>query len=70
LGLSVLSRHTLSLELSANMIAILDVKNFPLMRHWYAVHLTEKKLSLVARTFLDFLTTETKEIVQKIDVHQ
>jgi len=67
LGLSVLSRHTLSLELSAKMIMILDVKNFPLMRHWYAVHLTEKKLSLVARTFLDFLATETKEIVQKID---
>ncbi|MEK7991533.1 MAG: LysR substrate-binding domain-containing protein [Thiotrichaceae bacterium] len=67
LGLSVLSRHTLSLELSAKMITILDVKNFPLMRHWYAVHLTEKKLSLVARTFLDFLATETKEIVQKID---
>lgn len=70
LGLSVLSRHTLSLELSANMITILDVKNFPLMRHWYAVHLTEKKLSLVARTFLEFLITETKEIVRKIDMNQ
>lgn len=65
LGLSVLSRHTLSLELAANMITILDVDAFPLRRHWYAVHLTEKKLSLVARTFLDFLVSQTEEIMQQ-----
>lgn len=64
LGLSLLSRHTLSLELAANMVVILDVKTFPLMRHWYAVHLSEKKLSISARTFLDFLVNDTRNIVQ------
>jgi LysR family transcriptional regulator, low CO2-responsive transcriptional regulator len=55
LGISVLSLHNLRLELEAGLIATLDVEHFPLMRHWYAVHLKGKKLSNTARRFLDFL---------------
>ena len=55
LGISVLSRHNLRLELEAGLIAVLDVEHFPLMRQWYAVHLKGKKLSSTARKFLDFL---------------
>lgn len=55
LGISVLSRHNLRLELAGDHIAVLDVKGFPLFYRWYAVHLKGKKLSLVTRTFLDFL---------------
>lgn len=55
LGISVLSQHNLRLELEAGLIATLDVEHFPLMRHWYAVHLKGKKLSNTARRFLDFL---------------
>ncbi|MCF6321569.1 MAG: LysR family transcriptional regulator [Rhizobiaceae bacterium] len=62
LGISVLSRRNLSLELSEKHIAILDVKGFPLIRRWYAVHLRGKKLSLTARTFLDFILNESGSI--------
>lgn len=62
LGISVLSRHNLRLELASNHIAILDVKGFPLKRRWYAVHLKGKKLSLVARTFLEFILKQGKDI--------
>jgi DNA-binding transcriptional LysR family regulator len=55
LGLSVLSRHSLRLELAGSHIAILDVDGFPLIRRWYAVHLQGKKLSLAAHTFLEFI---------------
>ncbi|HSJ48545.1 MAG TPA: LysR substrate-binding domain-containing protein [Gammaproteobacteria bacterium] len=55
LGISVLSLHNLRLELEAGLIATLDVEHFPLMRHWYAVHLKGKKLSNTSRRFLDFL---------------
>jgi len=65
LGLSVLSQHTLTLELASGVIRLLDVENFPLIRHWYVVHLTEKKLSLVARTFLHFLLTQTQSVMQQ-----
>ncbi len=66
LGISVLSRHNLRLELAGNHIAILDVKGFPLFYRWYAVHLKGKKLSLVSRTFLDFLLQQGKDMLQHI----
>ncbi|RMH20236.1 MAG: LysR family transcriptional regulator [Gammaproteobacteria bacterium] len=55
LGISVLSRRSLKLELECNQIAILNVRGFPLVRRWYAVHNRHKKLSLAAQTFLEFL---------------
>jgi len=58
LGVSVLSLFNLRLELATGHIAVLDVEGFPLRRRWYAVHMKGKQLSLVARTFLDFLIEE------------
>lgn len=54
LGLSVLSLHTLTLEGPEGPVALLDVENFPIMRHWYIVHPEGKQLSPVAKAFLDF----------------
>ncbi|HHI92437.1 MAG TPA: LysR family transcriptional regulator [Gammaproteobacteria bacterium] len=65
LGISVLSRHNLRLELAGRHIAILDVKGFPLFFRWYAVHLKGKKLSLASRTFLDFLLQQGKDMLQQ-----
>lgn len=65
LGISVLSLHNLRLELAGGHIAILKVKGFPLKRRWYAVHLKGKKLSLVARTFLDFILKESEQVLKK-----
>jgi DNA-binding transcriptional LysR family regulator len=58
LGISVMSRYNLRLELDGNKICILDVKGFPLHRHWYAVQASRQKLSLVSQTFLDFIRDE------------
>ncbi|OQW94842.1 MAG: LysR family transcriptional regulator [Beggiatoa sp. IS2] len=66
LGLSVLPRHTLNLELALGIIQLLDVAEFPLMRQWYVAHLSEKSLSLVARTFLEFLATHTHTVLQQL----
>ncbi len=63
LGISVLSRHSLRLELAGEHIVILDVDEFPLIRRWYAVHLKGKTLSLVASAFLDFILNESSDIL-------
>jgi DNA-binding transcriptional LysR family regulator len=63
LGLSVLSRHNLRLELAGRHIVILDVNGFPLIRRWYAVHLQGKQLSLAASTFLDFILNESDGVL-------
>ncbi|HKJ70750.1 MAG TPA: LysR substrate-binding domain-containing protein [Gammaproteobacteria bacterium] len=64
LGLSVLSWHTLPLERATGRLAILDVEGFPLQRHWYAVHLKDKRLSVVAATFLEFLVGEGADLIE------
>ena len=53
LGLSVLSRHTLTSD--SEELTILDVEGFPLPRQWYIVSLSGKQLSVVAKTFLEYL---------------
>lgn len=55
LGISLLSRSTLSHDPSQEELAILDVEGFPIKRHWYLVQPKDKKLSVVADTFLEFL---------------
>jgi DNA-binding transcriptional LysR family regulator len=55
LGVSVLSRHTLALDAPMGQLAILDVEGFPIERHWYVAHRSGRQLSVVARTFLDYL---------------
>ncbi|BAO44569.1 LysR family transcriptional regulator [Thiolapillus brandeum] len=63
LGISVMSEHNLRLELDSGKISVLDVKGFPLRRHWFAVHASSRKLSLVAQTFLDFIRDEGSAIL-------
>ncbi len=65
LGISLLSQHAVTFELAAGTIKILDVQDFPLKRHWYVAHLSDKKLSLVVRTFLDFLLMNAAEVIEE-----
>jgi DNA-binding transcriptional LysR family regulator len=64
LGLSILSRHSLALEGPQGPLVVLDVDGFPIQKHWYVIYSSNKKLSIVAQTFLDYLLTEGKESAQ------
>jgi DNA-binding transcriptional LysR family regulator len=55
LGVSVLSRHTLESDTPSKQFVVLDVKGFPIKRHWYFVYPAGKQLSIIARTFVDHL---------------
>ncbi len=55
LGVSILSRHALHHEPRATKICILDVQGFPILRQWYVVYPVGRQLSIIARTFLEFL---------------
>lgn len=69
LGISVLSAHTLALEGPTSHLTVLDVENFPIERYWYAVNPSGKQLSIVARTFLEYLLAEGKQISEKTAAH-
>jgi len=65
LGLSVLSLHTLSLELRAGEISRLRVVGLPLQRIWHVVHLRRRPLSPAATAFRKFLIEETQRYLSK-----
>jgi DNA-binding transcriptional LysR family regulator len=66
LGLSFLSAHTVSRELHAGSLCVLDVKGFPLMLNWYVVHRRTKRLPPVAQAFKDFLLSEGASQIEQI----
>lgn len=55
LGVAVLSKHTLALEGHRSEPAILDVQGFPIARQWHAAYAKDKRLSVIAETFLEYL---------------
>jgi len=57
LGIAVLSLHTLTSG-DMNELTVLDVQGFPISWQWYIGHPRGKQLSLVARTFIDFMYRE------------
>lgn len=57
LGIAVISLHTItSGDLSE--LTVLDVEGFPISWQWYVGHPRGKRLSVVARTFIDFMYKE------------
>ncbi len=58
LGIGVLSKHSLRLELEAGELVVLDVAGFPLRRRWYVSHRAGKRLSRAAQLFLQYLREE------------
>ncbi len=64
LGISVLSRHTLALEGEDGRLTILDVKGFPILWQWCVGYNKGKRLSVVAKTFLEFLKTQGESIMR------
>jgi DNA-binding transcriptional LysR family regulator len=65
LGISILSLHTLALEGPSSQLTVLDAQHFPIERYWYAIYPNGKQLSIVARTFLDYLLTEGKQVAEQ-----
>jgi len=63
LGLGIVSIHTLTLELEVGRLVILDVQNFPILRHWYVVHRKGKRLSPIATAFRQFVLSEAEKIL-------
>lgn len=58
LGLGMMSQDAVQLELSMNKLTILDIEEFPILRHWYLVHRKGKRLSAIAQAFKEFLLIE------------
>ena len=65
MGVSFLSAHTVSRELQAGSLTVLNVQGFPLMLNWYVVHRRNKRLPPVAQAFKTFLMTEGATLIDQ-----
>ena len=63
LGLGLLSRVTIEQELALKRLVVLDVADFPIMRHWYVVHRRGKRLSAAAEAFKQFMLKEAATLL-------
>lgn len=60
MGVGVLSAYAL-VNAQADGLAQLRVVGFPIMTQWHVIHLRQKQLSHVARSFLNFVLEEAKQ---------
>jgi DNA-binding transcriptional LysR family regulator len=65
-GVAFLSAHTISLDLQAGNLVVLDVQGFPAMLNWYLVHNRTKRLPPVAAAFKDFLLRDGAPLIEQL----
>jgi DNA-binding transcriptional LysR family regulator len=65
MGVSLISLHTLALELRTGEIALLDVNGTPVERTWQIVHLASKQLSPTCVMFRRFLLEHAEGFLEE-----
>jgi LysR family transcriptional regulator, low CO2-responsive transcriptional regulator len=65
LGIAVVEREAIALEIASGELVILDVEGFPLQRPTYVVHLEKRGLSLAAKAFRQHLLEQAVGIGDK-----
>ena len=65
MGISLLSLHTLALELRCGEVCLLDVIGTPVVRTWHVVHMQAKQLTPASRAFRQFLLEETNSYLSQ-----
>lgn len=63
MGIALLSRHTVGLELRMSLLATLDVEGLPLMRQWFVAHRAAMPLLPLHRQLKAFLIEEGEAII-------
>ncbi len=64
LGLGLMSRDAVQMELSLGRLVTLDIEGFPIRRHWYLAHRRGKRLSAPALAFKEFVLTEAADLLE------
>jgi DNA-binding transcriptional LysR family regulator len=60
MGIGIISRHGIELELETKRLVVLDVDRFPIVRHWFIVQRKDKRPSTAAQEFERFLLQESQ----------
>jgi len=66
LGLGVVSMHTLEMELALNRLVVLNVQDFPIMRHWLLVYRKDRHFSPVSKAFHDYVLENAETLLSSV----
>lgn len=66
MGLGFLSAHTVGLELQTGNLVLLDVKGLPIIRTWYILQRTDRRLGPAALAFKEFMLTQGAQMMEKL----
>jgi len=64
MGIGIISRHGIEMELETGRLVVLDVDGFPIVRHWYLVQRKDKRPSMATQEFACFLLEHAADPVQ------
>lgn len=64
MGVSFISAHTVGLEVSVGRIEVMQVKDTPIKREWFAVTREGKRLLPVAEAFIRFLVENGEGLIE------
>lgn len=67
MGIGIISRHGIELELETKRLVVLDVEYFPIVRHWHIVYRKDKRPSVAAQEFERFLLEESQSMMGQGD---
>jgi DNA-binding transcriptional LysR family regulator len=65
LGLSFISLHTIALELASHALGIVHAPGLPVIRQWYVLHRSEKRLSPAADAFKAFVLQDGRGFLER-----
>ncbi|CAG0949362.1 HTH-type transcriptional activator CmpR [Burkholderiales bacterium] len=66
MGLALISRHTIGLELATGRLVELDVSGLPLMRRWYVVQRAGRFVSPAAAAFVTFVVETAPALLEEM----
>ncbi|OIQ01021.1 MAG: LysR family transcriptional regulator [Zetaproteobacteria bacterium CG06_land_8_20_14_3_00_59_53] len=64
LGLGIVSLHTIDMELALKRLTVLNVEDFPIMRHWHIVHRNGKRFAAIPEAFRQFVLEQATELIK------
>jgi DNA-binding transcriptional LysR family regulator len=66
LGISFVSRHTISSELKNNQLKVLEVIDTPINRKWHVVTLNPMSMNRSVELLKDFILNQSEIIITKL----
>jgi LysR family transcriptional regulator for metE and metH len=66
MGIALISAHTIAAEVQDGRLAVLDVQGLPIVRQWFVVKRSEKRLLPAAQAVWDHLVAHGSEFLPKV----